>query len=87
MIIGGPITWSSQKQKTIVLSTTETEHVAASECIKDILWLQQLLSDLGESYDYTTLNIDNQTAIKLNNNPVYHKRTKHIDIKYNFVRE
>ena len=87
MMNGGPITWSSQKQKTIALSTTEAEYVAASESAKEILWLQQLLSDLGESYDCTTLNIDNQSAIKLINNPVYHKRTKHIDIKYKFVRE
>ncbi|CAG4933546.1 unnamed protein product [Colias eurytheme] len=87
MMNGGPITWSSQKQKTVALSTTEAEFVAASECAKEILWLQQLLSDLGESYDCITLNVDNQSAIRLINNPVYHKRTKHIDVKYNFIRE
>lgn len=84
---GGPITWSSQKQKTIALSTTEAEFIAACESAKEILWLQQLLLDLGESFEYVTLYVDNQSAIKLINNPVYHKRTKHIDVKYNFIRE
>lgn len=84
---GGPVTWLSQKQKTIALSTTEAEFVAASESAKEILWLQQLLMDLGERYDCIELYVDNQSAIKLINNPVFHKRTKHIDVKYNFIRE
>lgn len=87
LLNGGPITWSSQKQKTIALSTTEAEFVAASESAKEIIWLRQLLSDLGEIYDCVTLHVDNQSAIKLINNPIYHKRTKHIDVKYNFIRE
>lgn len=84
---GGPITWCSQKQKTTALSTTEAEFVAACESAKEIVWLKQLLSELGENYNCVTLCVDNQSAIKLINNPVYHKRTKHIDVKYNFVRE
>lgn len=84
---GGPITWCSQKQKTIALSTTEAEFVAACESAKEILWLKQLLSELGENYNCITLCVDNQSAIKLINNPSYHKRTKHIDVKYNFIRE
>lgn len=84
---GGPVTWLSQKQKTIALSTTEAEFVAACESAKEILWLQQLLLDLGEKYDVIKLYVDNQSAIKLINNPVFHKRTKHIDVKYNFIRE
>lgn len=84
---GGPITWCSQKQKTIALSTTEAEFVAACESAKEILWLKQLLLELGENYKCITLCVDNQSAIKLINNPAYHKRTKHIDVKYNFIRE
>lgn len=84
---GGPITWSSQKQKTIALSTTEAEFVAACESAKEILWLQQLMSELSENVECVTLYVDNQSANKLINNPVYHKRTKHIDVKYNFIRE
>lgn len=84
---GGPITWSSQKQKTVALSTTEAEFVAACDATKEILWLQQLMIDLGEDSKCVTLLVDNQSAIKLINNPVYHKRTKHIDVKYNFIRE
>lgn len=84
---GGPITWCSQKQKTTALSTTEAEFVSACEAAKEILWLQQLLSDLGENIKCVQLYVDNQSAIKLISNPVYHKKTKHIDVKYNFVRE
>lgn len=83
----GPITWSSQKQKTVALSTTEAEFIATCEAAKEILWLQQLMLELGESFKCITLYVDNQSAIKLLTNPVYHKRTKHIDIKYNFIRE
>lgn len=84
---GGPITWCSQKQKTIALSTTEAEFVAACEAAKEILWLQQLLLELGENVKYVSLYVDNQSAIKLISNPVYHKKTKHIDVKFNFIRE
>ncbi|KAK9880167.1 hypothetical protein WA026_015496 [Henosepilachna vigintioctopunctata] len=84
---GGPITWCSQKQKTTALSTTEAEFVAACEAAKEILWLQQLLLDLGENITSVPLYVDNQSAIKLISNPVYHKKTKHIDVKFNFIRE
>ncbi|CAK1579062.1 unnamed protein product [Parnassius mnemosyne] len=87
MMNGGPITWSSQKQKTIALSTTEAEFVAACEAAKEMIWLRQLMLDLGENCKCVTMFIDNQSAIKLINNPVYHKRTKHIDVKYYFIRE
>ncbi|CAK1579746.1 unnamed protein product [Parnassius mnemosyne] len=87
MMNGGPITWSSQKQKTIALSTTEAEFVAACEAAKEMIWLRQLMLDLGENCKCVTMFIDNQSAIKLINNPIYHKRTKHIDVKYYFIRE
>ncbi|CAK1590673.1 unnamed protein product [Parnassius mnemosyne] len=83
MINGGPITWSSQKQKTIALSTTKAEFVAACEAAKEMIWLRQLMLDCK----CVTMFIDNQSAIKLINNPVYHKRMKHIDVKYYFIRE
>lgn len=86
---GGPVTWRSEKQKTIALSTTEAEFIASCEAAKEILWLKQFLSDLGElsNNNAISLNIDNQSAIQLIRNPVYHKRTKHIDVKYYFIRE
>lgn len=87
MMNGGPVTWASRKQNTVALSTTESEYMAASEAAKEILWLRQLLIDIDEPQLVVTLCIDNQSAIKLIHNPIYHKRTKHIDIRYNFIRE
>lgn len=84
---GGPVTWSSRKQNTVALSTTESEYMAASEAAREILWLKQFLCDIGEPQSSITLNVDNQSAIKLINNPVFHRRSKHIDIRYQFIRE
>lgn len=84
---GGPVTWSSRKQNTVALSTTESEYMAASEAAKEILWLRQFLCDIKEPQGLINLYVDNQSAIKLINNPVFHRKSKHIDIKYNFVRE
>ncbi|KAK9870289.1 hypothetical protein WA026_006376 [Henosepilachna vigintioctopunctata] len=84
---GGPVTWASRKQNTIALSTTESEYMAACDAAKEILWIKQFLLDIGESQNCFTLNVDNQSAIKLINNPVFHRRSKHIDVRYNFIRE
>lgn len=87
-ICGGPITWTSKKQTSVCLSTTEAEYVAASQATKEVIWLQELLNDIGEKVNKPTiLHIDNQSAIRLIRNPEYHNRTKHIDIRYHFVRE
>lgn len=83
-----PVTWSSKRQSNVVLSTTEAEYVAASHASKEATWLQRLLTDLKECVvKPVVLNIDNQSAIRLIRNPEFHNRTKHIDIKYHFVRE
>lgn len=87
-LANGAITWSSRRQKLVTLSTTEAEYVAASTATRELVWLQKLLSDIGCPCEgETTLFVDNQSAIKLVKNPVFHKRTKHIDIHYHFVRE
>lgn len=84
----GPVTWSSQRQKLVTLSTTESEYVALASATKEVLWLQSLLSDLEcKITSPTTLYVDNQSAIKIAKNPEFHKRTKHIDIRLHFVRE
>ncbi|GJQ87746.1 hypothetical protein Trydic_g14163 [Trypoxylus dichotomus] len=79
---GGAVTWYTQRQSCVCLSTTEAEYVALSHCAKEVSWLQNLLSDIN---DYvvkpTPICVDNQSAIRLVNNQVYHKRTKHIDSK------
>lgn len=83
---GGPVTWASRKQNTVALSTTESEYMAASDAAKEILWLKQFLSDINEPQESVILNVDNMSAIKLVQNPVFHKRSKHIDVRYNFIR-
>ena len=83
-----PVTWNSQRQKLVTVSTTEAEYVAASTAAKELCWLKKLVNDIGCQCDETIkLLVDNQSAIKLAKNPQYHKRTKHIDIRYHFIRE
>ncbi|KAH9793742.1 Integrase catalytic domain-containing protein [Citrus sinensis] len=84
---GGPISWWSILQSTIALSTTEAEYMAATEAVKEAIWLKSLLSDLGVIQENIAVFCDNQSAIFLAKNQIYHARTKHIDVKYHYVRE
>lgn len=84
----GIVTWSSQRQKLVSMSTTESEYIAASTATKEAVWLRALLSELGYLRDKPTkLYVDNQSAIRLIHNPEFHKRTKHIDVKFHYIRE
>lgn len=88
MLSNGAVTWGSIRQRSVSLSTTEAEYIAACESVKEALWLKQLMNDNGyEWLDPQIINIDNQSAIKLIKNPQFHKRSKHIDIRYHFIRE
>ena len=85
---GGPISWNSRLQPTVAKSSTEAEYIGLSSACDEVIWLRQLLQDL----DYiltipTTIYEDNQGAIDLSYNPVHHKRTKHIDVRYHAIRE
>ncbi|KPJ19636.1 Retrovirus-related Pol polyprotein from transposon TNT 1-94 [Papilio machaon] len=85
---GAAVTWSSQRQQSVALSTTEAEFMAACAATKEIMWLKQLLCDIGQYKQVSVcLNIDNQSAINVIKNSEFHKRCKHIDIKYNFIKE
>lgn len=87
-ISGGAVSWASQRQSMVSLSTTEAEYIAASTATKELVWLRRLLNDVDSQCDQpSVLYIDNQSAIKLIRNPEFHKRSKHIDIRYHFVRE
>ena len=87
-LAGGSVTWSSQRQRIVTLSTTESEYVAAAAAAKEAIWLRKLMRDIGcLSAGATVINVDNQSAIKLVKNPEYHKRTKHIDIRYHYIRK
>ncbi|CAL9007073.1 unnamed protein product, partial [Prunus brigantina] len=86
-IAGGPVSWRSILQSTVALSTTEAEYMAVTEAIKEAIWLQGLLDDLGVQQDHVDVHCDSQSAIYLAKNQVHHARTKHIDVRFHFVRE
>lgn len=84
----GSISWSSHKQQAVALSTTEAEYMAASHAAKEIIWMKTLFGEMLNITNVpTTLFLDNQSAINLIKNPVYHKRTKHIDVRYHHLRD
>jgi hypothetical protein len=80
------VSWSSKKQNSVALSTAEAEYVAAGTCAQ-LLWMKQTLKDYGCYFTHIPLLYDNESAIKLANNPVIHSRTKHIDIRHHFLRD
>ena len=86
---GSLVSWSSRKQRTIALSTTEAEYLAGTEATKEVVWLQQLMRALGVTSGIypTTLYGDNQGANALARNPEYHGRTKHIHGRQRFITE
>ena len=86
---GGCISWRSKKQRTVALSSTEAEYMALSEATQEAVWLKAFMRELGQDAGNSALTVyeDNQGAIALAKNPEFHKRTKHIDIRYHFVRE
>ncbi|UYV71045.1 hypothetical protein LAZ67_8001516, partial [Cordylochernes scorpioides] len=87
MMNGGTVSWASQRQPIIALSTTESEYIAACSAAKELIWIRRLLQGIGcDITKETELYIDNQAAIKLVENPVFHKRTKHINVRYHFIR-
>ena len=85
------ISWLSMLQKTIALSSCEAEYMAFKEAIKEILYLYNLINYFNEFLNnkitpIPKLLIDSESALKLANNPEFHKRSKHIDISYHFIR-
>ena len=83
-----PISWMSLKQKVVALSTCEAEYVAAATAACQVVWLRRLLGELtGVEAHPPALMVDNQPAIALAKNPVLHDRSKHIDVKFHFLRD
>ena len=82
------ITWCSNKQDTVTLSSCEVEFMAGTEAAKQAIWLQELLSEIMEQpVEKAVIRVDNQSAIALTRNPVFHGRGKHIHSRYHFIRE
>jgi hypothetical protein len=82
------VSWATKKQNIVAQSSTEAEYIALSHVIKQILWLKQLLEELQFTVSLPILTfVDNQSSIQMSSNNTDHERTKHIDIKYHFIRE
>ena len=84
----GAISWCSKRQPTVSLSTTEAEYRAGAIAAQECAWLTQLMKDLNQPIeDGVILHCDNLSAVRLAENPVFHARTKHVEVHYHFLRE
>ncbi|GJR42580.1 retrovirus-related pol polyprotein from transposon TNT 1-94 [Tanacetum coccineum] len=81
------VSWSSKKQTSTSISSTEAEYIAMSGCCAQILWMRSQLSDYGFAYNHIPLYCDNKSAIALCCNNIQYSRSKHIDIRHHFIRE
>ena len=86
-VCGGLVSWRSKRQEIVALSSTEAEYIALSLAAQEVVWLKSFVKDLGYNQENYVLYEDNQCAIALTKNPENHARTKHIDIRYHFVRD
>ena len=80
------ISWKSRKQPTVALSTCEAEYISLASAVQESKFLKQLCKDLNIVIDEVLIHVDNQGTINLAKNPVNHHRSKHIDIKYHFIK-
>ncbi|WVZ71050.1 hypothetical protein U9M48_019676 [Paspalum notatum var. saurae] len=81
------VSWSSRKQAIISLSTTEAGYIAAASCCSQLLWMKATLNDFGLRFEKIPLLVDSTSAISVAKNPVLHSRTKHIDVRFHFLRD
>jgi hypothetical protein len=80
------ISWTSRKQSSIALSTTEAEYIAACSASCEAIWLRKLLTGLFDlEMEATMILCDNQSCIKMTENPVFHEKSRHIEIRYHYI--
>jgi len=91
LIADGPVTWTSRKQAITAQSTTESEYIALADAAKQAIWLRHLLYAVRKPEVYgketTTIYGDNKGSLDLTANPVFHSRTKHIQVRYHAIRD
>ncbi|KAG8645907.1 hypothetical protein MANES_10G105950v8, partial [Manihot esculenta] len=80
------VSWQSKLEKCVVLSTTEAEFIAATKACKEFLWMKKLLNELGLQQKKYQLFCDSQSAIHLEKNASFHSRSKHINVRYHWIR-
>ena len=84
----GIFSWASVKQCSVALSTAEAEYVSAAEATTQAMWLRFMLFDFGEEQvEATPLLCDNTSTITMSKNPMFHQKTRHINIRYHFIRD
>jgi hypothetical protein len=82
------VSWCSRKQTYVAFSTAEAEYIALSVAVYEVVWLCKLLADLfGHVLDSTVIHCDNQSCVKLLENPMFHDKSKHIEIKYHYIQD
>ena len=81
------VAWMSKKQNSMSLSTAEAEYIAAGSCCSQLIWMRKVLTDYGIFQDTMVVYFDNSSAIDISKNPVQHSKTKHIEIRYHFIRD
>ncbi|GKE15794.1 hypothetical protein Tco_1423371 [Tanacetum coccineum] len=81
------ILWKCKKQTIVATSTTKAEYVAAANCCGQVLWIQNQMLDHGFNFMNTKIYIDNESTICIVKNPVFHSKTKHIEIRHHFIRD
>ncbi|XP_075170491.1 uncharacterized protein LOC142242861, partial [Haematobia irritans] len=88
IMAGAVVSYESKKQDTVALSSTEAEYMSMSSACKEVTYLKKLFNEMKiQCPKAITMNVDNMSAINLVKNPVYHNRSKHIDIKYHHIRD
>eukprot|EP00253_Pinus_taeda_P010244 PITA_10244 len=85
-LASGAISWMSKLQERVALSTVEVEYIAALDASKEAIWLKGLLDEIGRTQERVNVLCDSQSDIHLATNPAYHSMTKHIDVRYHFLR-
>jgi hypothetical protein len=81
------VSWASKKQNSVTLSTAEAEYIIAGHCCAQLFWMRQTLRNYGYKLNKVSLLCDNESAIRMADNLVEHSRTKHIYIRYHFLRD
>ncbi|RVW44682.1 Retrovirus-related Pol polyprotein from transposon TNT 1-94 [Vitis vinifera] len=84
---GGVVSWQSRLQKCVALSTTEAKYIAVAEACKELLWMKRFIHELGFKQQRYVVYCNNQSAIHLSKNSTFHAKSKHIDVRYHWMRD